>query len=154
MIQPFLSKRTLLRRSQIVWLTLTMTIVMDTILQLCWKYAVEQVPDTIGLWLSFVSVLQEPFFLIALLVFFFQFFNWMIVLAHADLSYAQPITALSYVTVSGASMVIFHEYLSPLRLVGLALVLIGVWIISRTNLRTTRMFPARHDEPFQPEGPP
>ena len=90
-----------------------------------------------------------------LLVYFFllQFFNWMIVLAHADLSYAQPITALSYVTVSVASMAIFHEYLSPLRLVGLAMILIGVWVISRTNLRTARMFPARH-EPFQSEGPP
>jgi len=86
--------------------------------------------------------------------FFLQFFNWMIVLAHADLSYAQPITALSYVTVSAASMAIFHEYLSPLRLVGLAMILIGVWVISRTNFRTARMFPARHDEPFQSEGPP
>jgi|APFre7841882630_1041343.scaffolds.fasta_scaffold23892_2 multidrug transporter EmrE-like cation transporter len=154
MSQPVTSDSTLLRRRRIVWLTLTMTIVMDTIVQLCWKYAVEQVPDTIGLWLSFVSVLHEPFFLVALLVFFLQFFNWMIVLAHADLSYAQPITALSYVTVSGASMAIFHEYLSPLRLVGLAMILIGVWVISRTNFRTARMFPARHDEPFQSEGPP
>jgi multidrug transporter EmrE-like cation transporter len=154
MSQPVTSDSTLLRRRRIVWLTLTMTIVMDTIVQLCWKYAVEQVPDTIGLWLSFVSVLHEPFFLVALLVFLLQFFNWMIVLAHADLSYAQPITALSYVTVSGASMAIFHEYLSPLRLVGLAMILIGVWVISRTNFRTARMFPARHDEPFQSEGPP
>jgi hypothetical protein len=119
MIQPVISKSIMLRRRRIVWFALTMTIAMDTIVQLCWKFAVGQVPDTIGLWQSFVSILHEPLFHVALLVFFLQFFNWMIVLAHADLSYAQPITALSYVTVSGASMALLHEHLSPLRVVGL-----------------------------------
>lgn len=153
MIQPVISKRPLLRRRRIVWLTLTLAIVMDTIVQLCWKFAVGQVPDTIGLWHSVVAVLHEPLFHVALLGFFLQFFNLMIVLAHADLSYAQPITALSYVTVSGASMAIFHEHLSPLRVVGLAMILIGVWVISRTHLRTAGIGPARYEEPFQPEAP-
>ena len=153
MIQPDILNNTLLRRRRTVWLALTMTIVMDTIVQLCWKSAVGQVPDTIGLWHSVLSLLHEPLFHIALLVFFLQFFNWMIVLAHADLSYAQPITALSYVTVSGASVAIFHERLSPLRVVGLAMILLGVWVISRTNLRTAGMVPARYEEPFQPKAP-
>ena len=153
MIQPVTSNSTLLHRRRTVWPALSMTIVMDTIVQLCWKFAVGQVPDTIGLWQSFVSILHEPLFHIALLVFFLQFFNWMIVLAHADLSYAQPITALSYVTVSGASMAMFHEYLSPLRVAGLAMILVGVWVISRTHLRTAGMFPARREEQFQSEGP-
>lgn len=153
MIQPVISKSTLLRRRRTVWLALTMTVVMDTIGQLCWKFAAGQVPDTIGLWQSFVSILHEPLFHVALLVYFLQFFNWMIVLAHADLSYAQPITALSYVTVSGASMAIFHEHLSPLRVLGLAMILVGVWVISRTNLRTAGMVPARCEEQFQPEVP-
>lgn len=153
MTQPGTSNTTLLRRRRIVWFALTMTIAMDTIVQLSWKFAVGQVPGAIGLWQTVVSILHEPLFHIALLVFFLQFFNWMIVLAHADLSYAQPITALSYVTVSGASMAMFHEYLSPLRVFGLVMILVGVWIISRTNLRTAGMFPARREEQFQPEAP-
>lgn len=153
MIQPVILNSTRLHRLRIAWLTLTLAIVMDTIVQLCWKFAVGQVPDTIGLWQSFASILHEPLFLVAVLVFFLQFFNWMIVLAHVDLSYAQPITALSYVTVSGASMAMFHEHLSPLRVVGLAMILIGVWIISRTNLRTAGMVSARYEEQIQPEAP-
>jgi multidrug transporter EmrE-like cation transporter len=153
MIQAVISKSTLLRRRRTVWLALAMTVVMDTIGQLCWKFAAGQVPDTIGLWQSFVSILHEPLFHVALLVYFLQFFNWMIVLAHADLSYAQPITALSYVTVSGASMAIFHEHLSPLRVFGLVMILVGVWVISRTNLRTAGVFTARGEEQFQPEVP-
>lgn len=153
MIQPVTSNSTLLRRRRIVWLALTLTIALDTIVQLCWKFAAEQVPDTIGLWYSVVAILHEPLFHVALLVFLLQFFNWMIVLAHADLSYAQPITALSYVTVSGASMAIFHEHLSPLRVLGLAMILLGVWVISRTNIRTAGIVSALFDEPFQPEVP-
>lgn len=136
MTQPIASKGTVLNRRHIVWLTLTLAIAMDTVVQLCWKFAIEQVPDTVGLWQSVAAILHEPLFHVALVVFFMQFFNWMIVLAHADLSYAQPITALSYVTVSAASMVLFQEQLSPLRMVGLTLIMIGVWVISRTNVRT------------------
>jgi multidrug transporter EmrE-like cation transporter len=119
-----------------VWLGLALAIVLDTIAQICWKFAVGHVTDTIGLWQGFGSILSEPLFHVALLLFLLQFFNWMIILAQADLSYAQPITALSYVTVSGASMAFLHEQLTPLRLIGLSMILLGVWVISRTSHRT------------------
>lgn len=153
MTQPVLSYSAFLYRRRTVWIALSMTVAMDTIGQLCWKFATGHAPDSIGLWQSFVSILHEPFFHVALLVYFIQFFNWMFVLAHADLSYAQPITALSYVTVSGASMAIFHEHLSPLRMLGLAMILLGVWVISRTNLRTAGLVPARCEEHVQPGVP-
>lgn len=151
MAQPFISNLMPLHQRRTVWLGLAFAIALDTITQLCWKFAVEKVPGTIGLWQSFVHILPNPFFHAALLLFLLQFFNWMIVLANADLSYAQPITALSYVTVSGASMVLFHERLSPLRLAGLAMILLGVWFISRTNHRTTEVVTTRGKEQFQLE---
>lgn len=119
---------------------------MDTVVQLCWKFAIEQVPETVGLWQSVAAILREPLFHVALIVFGLQFFNWMIVLAHADLSYAQPVTALSYVTVSGASVVLFHDQLSPLRMAGLAMIMVGVWVISRTNVRTAGLAPVQDEE--------
>lgn len=152
MTQPIASTPALLSRRQIVWLTLTLAIAMDTVVQLCWKFAIEQVPDSVGLWQSVAAILHEPLFHVALIVFFMQFFNWMIVLAHADLSYAQPITALSYVTVSGASLVLFQEQLSLLRMVGLALIMVGVWVISRTNVRTAGIAPGQDENPASPEG--
>lgn len=131
------------RQRRLVWLGLALAISLDTVAQLCWKYAVDRLPETVGLWEIFFSVLSEPLFHVALLLFVLQFFNWMVVLAHADLSYAQPITALSYVTVTGASTALFHERLSALRLTGLAMILLGVWFISRTSHRTTERVPDR-----------
>ncbi len=133
-----------------VWFGLALAITLDTVTQLCWKSAVGQVPESLGLWSSLTHVLSLPLFRVTLLLFLLQFVNWMTVLAQADLSYAQPITALSYVTVSAASTIFFHEPLSSLRLMGLALILLGVWFISRTDHRTvdtistrrTRTFPA------------
>ena len=151
MTTPLISNTPLERQRRIVWLGLALAIALDTVAQLCWKYAVGQVPDTIGLWQSVIATVAEPLFLVALLVFAIQFFNWMIVLAHADLSYAQPITALSYVTVSGASMVLFHERLPLLRLIGLAMILLGVWFISRTSHRTIGTVTGQSERQVQQE---
>ena len=143
----------LLRHSRTVWVGLALAILLDTVTQLCWKSAVGHVPETLGVWSSLGRVLSVPLFHFTLLLFLCQFVNWMVVLAHADLSYAQPITALSYVTVNVASMFLFHERISLLRLAGLGLILLGVWFISRTSHRTTDVFSARHEGQLQPEGP-
>jgi drug/metabolite transporter (DMT)-like permease len=142
-----------LPQSRTVWIGLALAILLDTVTQLCWKSAVAYVPETLGVWSSIGHILSVPLFQVTLLLFLLQFVNWMVVLAHADLSYAQPITALSYVTVNGASMAIFHEHLSALRIAGLALILLGVWFISRTSHRTTAALAARHDGQLQPERP-
>jgi drug/metabolite transporter (DMT)-like permease len=60
----------------------------------------------------------------------------MIVLAKADLSFVQPITSLSFITVAVCSVFFFHERLSPLRAVGIVLILAGVRFISQTDHRT------------------
>ena len=151
MTMPFISNTPTYRQRRTVWLGLVLAITLDTVAQLCWKFAVEQAPDTIGLWQSVIATLAEPWFQVALLLFVIQFFNWMIVLAQADLSYAQPITALSYVTVSGASTVLFHEHLPLLRLIGLAMILLGVWFISRTSHRTTGTVTSQSERQVQEE---
>jgi drug/metabolite transporter (DMT)-like permease len=71
-----------------------------------------------------------------MLAFGAQLINWMRVLARADLSYAQPFTALSYLTVLTLSSHTLHEHLSPARLCGVGMILAGVFLISRTSHRT------------------
>jgi len=134
-----------------VWFGLALAIALDTITQMCWKSAVEHVPESLGLWPSLAYAFSLPLFHLTLLLFLLQFVNWMTVLAHADLSYAQPITALSYVTVSAASIIFFHEPLSSLRLTGLVLILLGVWFISRTDHRTADSTATQQEGTFPAE---
>ncbi len=58
------------------------------------------------------------------------FVTWITVLSKIDLSAAMPVTSFSYVFVALASRIFLHEAISPLRWSGIALILIGVAIVS------------------------
>jgi drug/metabolite transporter (DMT)-like permease len=64
-------------------------------------------------------------------IFVAQLINWLRVLQMSDLSYAQPITSLSYITVLGFSVSWLGEQLDPLKIAGILLIMAGVWFISR-----------------------
>lgn len=130
-----------------VWAGLTLAVALDVPVQLLWK----------ALMLKYASPLRGPvhgldsaallhqarWFLhqtrtwAMLALFVGQFFNWIWVLGNADLSYAQPFTALAYVLVSGCAAIFFHEHVSPLRMAGIGLILGGVLLVGSSPHRTT-----------------
>ena len=64
--------------------------------------------------------------------------NWLKVLELADLSFAQPITALSYVSVCILSTLYLGESIGALKVLGISFVLAGAWFICRTDHATRR----------------
>ena len=64
-------------------------------------------------------------------IFLSQLFNWLKVLERADLSYAQPITSLSYVSVCILSAALLHEHIGASKTIGVLCVLCGVLLVSR-----------------------
>jgi len=114
---------------------LLLAIVLDTFVQLAWKRAASDLPDG-PVALALATVARRPLFWAAMLAFAAQLWNWLRVLARADLSFAQPITALSYLSVLGLSALLLHEHVTWTRGVGAALVLAGVGFITRTPHRT------------------
>jgi drug/metabolite transporter (DMT)-like permease len=119
---------------------LILAIALDTAVQLYWKMAAVQMPDTIASWASLEVVFREPLFLLVAVLLAAQFANWLIVLNQADLSYSQPITSLSYVSVCILSALYLNETIEFLQIAGIALIFVGVWFIARTE-RTSE--PAR-----------
>ena len=112
---------------------LALAIVLDTCIQLTWKQAAG--PSSEGP-ASLATVLVNPWFAGAMVAFGLQLWNWLRVLSRADLSFVQPITALSYVTVLGLSTMLLHERISARQGLGISLILLGVWFISRTPVNT------------------
>lgn len=108
-------------------------IVLDTATQLLWKSAVIAVPDMPDLWQTAWVMLQQPLFLGVILLMGGQFLNWIIVLDHADLSYAHAITSLSYISVCGLSVWLLGERLDVWQGLGIVLILVGVFFISRSG---------------------
>ncbi len=120
-----------------VWVGLGLAIAIDTAVQLSWKSAVLAVPQSATLLETAAVTLRQPLFYAVIVMFLLQFLNWMRVLSRVDLSFAQPITAASYVSVAVLSAVLFHENVYLFRCVGIAFILLGVWFISQTDHNTT-----------------
>lgn len=57
---------------------------------------------------------------------------WIVGLSRVDVSVAYPMLSLGYVVNAGAAWWLFDEALSPMRCAGLLLILVGVFVISRT----------------------
>ena len=112
---------------------LLLAIVIDTALQLVWKSAVLSLPNDGSRWRNLQAILHSPLFIFVIFLMACQFFNWLMVLGNADLSYAQPVTSLSYVTVFCLSVLYLKEGTDLIQIAGILLVLAGVWFISRTD---------------------
>jgi drug/metabolite transporter (DMT)-like permease len=112
---------------------LFVAILFDTVLQLVWKSAVLSLSSEGSPWLNVQAALHSPLFMFAVLLMPCQFLNWLMVLGNADLSFAQPATALSYVSVFCLSVLFLKEAPDLVQIAGILCVLAGVWFISQTD---------------------
>ncbi len=120
-----------------VTIGLALIIAMDTFVQLFWKMAAVTLPETQsleGVNLAF----HQPLFLLVVGLMILQLFIWLMVLGEADLSFAQPFFSLSRITVCLASVYFLQELIAPAQIVGIVLVCVGAWCVSRTARNTAR----------------
>ncbi|MDE3060514.1 MAG: EamA family transporter [Pseudomonadota bacterium] len=57
---------------------------------------------------------------------------WLVVLSRVEVSMAYPMVSLGYVVTALAAYFWLGEQLGPMRLAGIVIILIGVWMVSRT----------------------
>ena len=115
---------------------LLLAIVLDTAGQLLWKVAATSLPYSSDPAQILSAILAQPYFLIVGIIFVVQLINWLFVLERADLSYAQPITSLSYVTVCTLSALQLGEHIGLVKAIGIGCILLGVWCLSRSSPTT------------------
>ncbi len=108
-------------------------ILFDTLLQITWKSAVIAAPADPSPLGAISSFLSSPALLGIVAIMAFKFFNWLMVLKEADLSYAKPVASLSYACVPIASVLKLNEAIDSFEIAGVAFVVAGVWFISQTN---------------------
>ena len=115
---------------------LVAAIVLDTLLQVLWKQAALTLPACLSPAAVGAVILHQPLFWLVGVLFVAQMVNWLKVLDIADVSFALPITALSYVSVAAVSALILHEHVTWPRMAGIALILAGVVLVSRSGHKT------------------
>jgi multidrug transporter EmrE-like cation transporter len=80
---------------------------------------------------SLLRVLLHPYFWLALLCLAGQAFTWQLVLRRYPLSFAYPFNGLIYPGALLVGTLFFAEPVSAAKLLGVALIIGGVWVMSR-----------------------
>ena len=112
---------------------LALAIAFDTGVQLSWKMLALQIPTESSPWAIAEAVVYHPLFITLAILMVGQLINWLKVLEYADLSFAKPITSLSKISVCVVSVLYLSETVDLLKIVGITVVLAGVWCVCRTD---------------------
>ncbi|RNB83360.1 cation/cationic drug transporter [Brevibacillus fluminis] len=82
--------------------------------------------------MKFVHYLTNLPIMVGLALYGISAFVWIAAIEKVRLSYAYPMAALGYVLVAAMSVWFFHEPMSPMRIAGLAIIVVGVVVISQS----------------------
>lgn len=74
----------------------------------------------------------NPYIIGGLACYAFSVLIWMYVLAHTEVSYAYPFLSIGFALVTVLGWIIFNDSLSVQRVSGIALICLGVVLVSRT----------------------
>ena len=83
----------------------------------------------LGTW---VKVMSEPYVLTGFALYGVASALWLRVLSELELSLAYPIVSLSYAFSLIAGKWLFHDELSLIRITGVALIILGAFVVSRS----------------------
>ncbi|KAJ51586.1 multidrug transporter EmrE-like cation transporter [Clostridium tetanomorphum] len=81
---------------------------------------------------SLVSILKNIPVMSGIISYGLSFLLWIKVLSKVELSYAYPMVSLGYVLVMLFSYFIFKENITPLRILGIAFIILGVILVARS----------------------
>ena len=80
----------------------------------------------------FISAITNPFVLFGLLLIGISSVIWIVALSRTELSYAYPFVSVGYITTAILSVLLFNEPSSVVKWIGIAVIVSGVIILSRS----------------------
>jgi len=66
-------------------------------------------------------------------LYFFSAVVWSYLLTKLDISFVQPILALTYVATPLLAILILHEHVPAMRWLGIIIIIAGVYVVARTS---------------------
>lgn len=78
------------------------------------------------------QIISSPFILLGLFCYVIAVAVWLVVLSHVEVGVAYPMISLAYVITAIAAYYFFNEDLSAIRITGIGVIMIGVYLVSRT----------------------
>lgn len=119
-----------------VWGLLIAGVVLNTGAQLMLKAGTTALggaligPD--GIVSSLLRIFTQPWIVAGLASYVVSFVVWIAVLAKAPVSIAYPMLSIGYIANAFAAAALFGESLNPLKLVGIGIIVLGVFVLARS----------------------
>ena len=114
---------------------IALLLLFDTFAQLAFKIAVTQLGEfptqnVSVIWYYCLQLAINLYVIGGVLALILALFTWLTLISKVDLSFAHPMTSLAYATIPLAGTFFLHEPLHWPQMVGIALIVIGVIVIS------------------------
>ena len=106
-------------------------IILSAVAQIVLKAGVGSTTTTTGLTGFFITMLTSPLVLVGLSVYGLGALLWLIVLSREDVSFAFPLVSFAYVLAIFLSAIFLKEHITPGRILGALVIIIGIFIIAR-----------------------
>ena len=111
-------------------------ICLNAAAQLCLKFAADRngyvAMGSSELWLAAYQIGHQPAFWLGLSCYAISVAVWVIVLSRIDVSLAYPLVSLGYVINAVGARLLLGEVLTPRRLAGIAVIILGVYVLGRS----------------------
>jgi len=82
---------------------------------------------------QFLKMMFRPLVFTGFVFFLISSFFWLLALSKVPLSFAYPMVSISYVLILFFSWLIFKEQIGSIRWLGAAVIIFGVYLISRSG---------------------
>jgi drug/metabolite transporter (DMT)-like permease len=82
---------------------------------------------------TLISMATNPLLIVGIAIFGVSTLLWLLALMKADLSFAYPFLSLTYIAVLVGGAILFHEKVTLMRVIGFAVIVIGVFIVARSE---------------------
>ncbi len=99
-----------------------------------WKMSAVIMPDTsiLDKFTFAFTMLFNPYIMLSIIFTLLSGLSWMIAMTKFEISYAYPFTILGLIFVTIFSVLFFGESINLSKIVGIGLVVLGIFIISRS----------------------
>lgn len=81
-----------------------------------------------------LRLFTDPASLAGIALYFFSAVVWSYLLTKLDISFVQPILALTYVVTPILAILLLGEHVSIMRWIGITVIVIGVFVVARSSL--------------------
>lgn len=110
-------------------------VLLNAVAQLALKASVKEIGaiqlDTAHILPTTQRLMFEPYLWLGLMCYVISVVIWIVALSRVDVSIAYPMLSIGYIVNAFAAWMLFGEDLSPTKLIGIGIIVLGVYVLAR-----------------------